>query len=351
MHCEAIAIERRYDDFTLSASVALERGEILALVGPSGCGKTTLLRLIARLETADSGRLVLDGRDISGAKPESLGIGFVFQDHALFPHLSVRDNVAFGLAVRGMPRRARRLKADGLLDRLGLGGFGPRHVGTLSGGERQRVALARALAIDPRLILLDEPLSSVDETQRSTLRDEIRTRLRDFRMTAIYVTHDLDEAFVVADRVAVMRAGRIEGEGSPQELWDEPPTAFIAGFLDCGCVIPAEQQEDGSVQTPLGTFETRGSSSENARKGTALFFRRDRIILGGCAPEQKSPNSFTATCVGRSFVRGRWRCELDSSGFRMMLDLDERDAPTPGQTVRAGVSPADCRLLPFSCPG
>ncbi len=345
MYVEAADIRKEYPDFTLEASLSLERGEILSLVGPSGCGKTTLLRLIARLEETDEGRLVIGGRDVSRERTERMGVGFVFQDHALFPHLRVRDNVAFGLAVRGMPARERRAKADGILKRLGLGAFGSRRIATLSGGERQRVALARTLATDPALVLLDEPLSAVDENQRAGLRDELRMRLKDFGMTAIYVTHDIEEAFVVADSVAVMRSGRIEGRGTPHALWNRPPTAFVAEFLDSGWVIDAERTGPREARTALGDFATTEPIPDGPR--LALLVPREAVVAErGAATDATTDRRFSLRCVRRDFVRGSWRCSFAVGAGSVYLDFDRAGAPEPGGTVSFRVDPAACAILP-----
>ncbi|MEX2541091.1 MAG: ABC transporter ATP-binding protein [Trueperaceae bacterium] len=213
--------------------LSVQEGEILCLLGPSGCGKTTLLRLIAGFEEPDSGSVSIGGSQVVGpgcwVQPEQRAIGFVFQDYALFPHLNVLQNVAFG--VRTKSRRTRIERAEEILDLVGLTIFSRRYPHQLSGGQQQRVALARALAPKPEVILLDEPFSNLDAALRESTRDEVRSILKETRTTTILVTHDQEEALTFADRLAVMRAGRLEQLGLPEEVYKRPRTAFVAKFL------------------------------------------------------------------------------------------------------------------------
>jgi len=210
-------------------------GEILALLGPSGCGKTTLLRVIAGLEGPDAGRVLLAGREITLLPPERRGIGFVFQDYALFPHLTALGNVAFGLKGEDRWERARRA-----LERVGMTLFQDRKPGELSGGQQQRVALARALAPGPRLVLLDEPFSSLDAGLRAATREEVRKVLKEAGTTALLVTHDQEEALSFADRLGVMRGGRLLQVGTPEEVYLRPKTPFVAQFLGRTNLLPGE---------------------------------------------------------------------------------------------------------------
>ncbi len=215
-------------------SFEVEEGETFALLGPSGCGKTTALRCIAGFERADSGTVTLAGRtlvaDGVAVPPEQRGIGFVFQDYALFPHLSVRDNVLFGLRTMGKKQSAER--ADDVIRLVGLAGFEHRKPHALSGGQQQRVALARAIAPRPRLLLLDEPFSNLDALLRQEMRERVREMLKQEGMTALLVTHDQEEALSFADRVAVMQNGRIDQIGTPEAIYATPRTLFVAQFLD-----------------------------------------------------------------------------------------------------------------------
>jgi thiamine transport system ATP-binding protein len=213
------------------ASLDVDDGEVVTILGPSGSGKTTLLRVVAGLQVPDDGRVLLDGVDLSGVSPHRRGVGLVFQDHALFPHRDVFGNIAFGLRMRGdSPEQVARRMTE-LLSLVGLTGFEHRSVGSLSGGEQQRVALARALAPEPRILLLDEPLGSLDRVLRDRLLEDLRELFDEVDVTAIYVTHDRTEAFTLGERVAVMRAGRVVQVASPDELWAQPVDADTARLL------------------------------------------------------------------------------------------------------------------------
>ena len=238
-------------------NLTVHQGEVLALLGPSGCGKTTLLRLIAGFETPDAGQIDVVGRPVAGAgiwvQPEKRKLGFVFQDYALFPHLNVLQNVAFGL--NGMGRKARMVRAREVIDLVGLTIFMNRYPHQLSGGQQQRVALARALAPQPAVILLDEPFSNLDAALRGTTRAEVRRILKRTNTTAILVTHDQEEALTFADRVAVMRAGRLEQVGAPELVYTEPKTAFVASFLGTTNLLRGTG-EGHRINTLLGTLPT-----------------------------------------------------------------------------------------------
>ncbi|GAA3022818.1 ABC transporter ATP-binding protein [Streptomyces glomeratus] len=219
-------------------------GELLALLGPSGCGKTTALRMLAGFEHPDSGAVLVDGEDVTRVPAHRRDAGMVFQSYSLFPHLTVLDNVAFGLRMRKVRTAQRRARAAELLDLVGLGDKGERFPHQLSGGQQQRVALARALALRPRVLLLDEPLSALDAKVRLTLREEIRRLQQELGITTLFVTHDQEEALSMADRVAVMRAGRLEQCAVPAELYGRPATAFVAEFVGTMSRIPGRLSSD-----------------------------------------------------------------------------------------------------------
>ncbi len=232
----------------------VEPGETLALLGPSGCGKTTLLRVIAGLETPTGGTVSFDGVDVTAIPAHRRGFGMMFQDHALFPHLDVAGNIEFGLKRSGWASERRTARVHELLGMVDLAGFGLRRIDNLSGGERQRVALARALAPQPKLLMLDEPLASLDRGLRERLVLELRGILQELGLPAIYVTHDQAEAFAISDRVAIMRAGEIVRVGSAAELWAEPRTAFVARFLGMENIVAGDRDGDGWVATSFGRF-------------------------------------------------------------------------------------------------
>ncbi|WP_297004571.1 sulfate/molybdate ABC transporter ATP-binding protein [uncultured Corynebacterium sp.] len=212
-------------------SLDIPEGSLTALLGPSGSGKSTLLRTIAGLEQPDSGSVIIDGRDVTRLSPQDRGIGFVFQHYAAFKHMTVRDNVAFGLSVRKRPTKEIDKRVDELLEIVGLAGYQSRYPGQLSGGQRQRMALARALAPNPGVLLLDEPFGALDAKVREDLRTWLRHMHEEFTVTTVLVTHDQEEALDVADRIAVLSAGRIEQVGAPAELYDHPATPFVQAFL------------------------------------------------------------------------------------------------------------------------
>lgn len=227
---------RALDGFTLS----IEPGEFMALLGPSGCGKTTALRVLAGFETLDSGRVVVDGEDLSDVAARKRDMGMVFQSYSLFPNMSALDNVAFGLRMRKHSGRDRRAKAAELLDMVGLGDQQAKYPHQMSGGQQQRVALARALAIEPRVLLLDEPLSALDALVRAELRDQIRSLQQRLAITTVFVTHDQEEVLSMADRVCVMSKGHIEQVATPAELYSRPATAFVAQFVGISSRLPVE---------------------------------------------------------------------------------------------------------------
>jgi sulfate/thiosulfate transport system ATP-binding protein len=233
MRIDINAISKRFGDFTALEDVTLEvpEGSLTALLGPSGSGKSTLLRIIAGLEGPDTGSILIDGDDVTDARPQDRCIGFVFQHYAPFAHMSVRENVAFGLRIRKKPKAEIRKRVDELLTLVGLTTWSNRRPHQLSGGQRQRMALARALAVEPQVLLLDEPFGALDATVRTELRQWLR-RLHDEQgVTTVLVTHDQEEAMDVADRIAVMHEGKIEQVGAPEEVYDAPANDFVMGFL------------------------------------------------------------------------------------------------------------------------
>lgn len=236
------------------ASLELAAGETVALLGPSGSGKTTLLRLVAGLERPSSGSVLFDGADVTALPAHRRGFGMMFQDHALFPHLDVGKNVEFGLRMARMSGPERSKRASELLELVGLAGFERRAIEKLSGGERQRVALARTLAPSPRLLMLDEPLASLDRGLRERLVGELRGILERLNIPALYVTHDQFEAFTVADRLAIMDRGRIVRAGTSRDVWEAPATEFVARFLGMDNIVRGERTPDGLVSTAFGRF-------------------------------------------------------------------------------------------------
>ncbi len=228
-------------------SLDVRTGELVAVIGPSGSGKSTLLKLVSGLETGHTGRIALDGEDMSRTPVHRRHIGMVFQSYALFPHLSVRDNVAYGLKLRKVPAAERHRRAHELLDVVGLGEYAQRPVAQLSGGQQQRVALARALAIDPRALLLDEPLSALDASVRGHLRDQIRAIQQRFGATTLLVTHDQEEALAMADRVAMLKDGRLLQIATPREIYERPASRAVAEFVGLSTILPAKVSTPGRL--------------------------------------------------------------------------------------------------------
>jgi ABC-type Fe3+/spermidine/putrescine transport system ATPase subunit len=275
-------VTRRFGDTLAVDHVSLEvaDGELLALVGASGSGKTTTLRIAAGYELAESGAVRLDGVDITMRTPQRRNFGMVFQHYALFPHLSVEENVAFGLEARGVARAPRLERARAALAGVGLTGVGGRPVQELSGGEQQRVALARALVIEPRVLLLDEPLSNLDPTLRTSMRDELRTLLRRQRLTALFVTHDQADAFAMADRVALMQHGRILQVGLPAALYDRPASRAVATFIGRGTLVPAHIDGDAAIVAIGGIAQRLRAhlAPDVARASTSLAVLRPEAL-------------------------------------------------------------------------
>lgn len=300
------------EDFSLE----VESGRLLALVGPSGCGKTTVLRLIAGFETPDAGEVRLDGCSVFQTPTERRGVGVVFQNYALFPHLDVAANVAYGLRfVRGRVDRKARVKA--LLELVGLFGLEKRHPEQLSAGQRQRVALARALAPAPRVLLLDEPLSALDVQLRDRLRLEIRSILKAAGTTALYVTHDQSEALAIADRVAVMSAGKLEQVDTPHALYHRPQTPFVAQFVGGGNLFQAQvvAATPESLRVQARSTHWLLPPHQGLQAGAALWVlvRPERLSL------QPGKNSLSGTLKAREFLGHTVRLHLDWEGQAVLV--------------------------------
>jgi iron(III) transport system ATP-binding protein len=288
----------RYGELTAvdGLSLRLRRGEIGCLLGPSGCGKTTVLRAVAGFEPVCSGAIQLDGREIAspvrGLPPDRRGIGMVFQDYALFPHLSVGHNVAFGL--RGLPRRERRAVAARLLDLVGLGGLDDRYPHELSGGQQQRVAVARAVAPRPRLVLMDEPFSNLDVDLRERLGSDIHRLLKDQGIAALFVTHDQHEAFLIGDRIGVMKDGRLLQWDSAFALYHQPADRFVADFIGQGRLISGVMSAPDAIETALGVIRGNVAYAWPAGRRVALLLRPDDVVPDPAGPVE-------GEVVGRAF--------------------------------------------------
>jgi spermidine/putrescine transport system ATP-binding protein len=275
---------KRFGEVTAVDGIDLhiEGGEFFTMLGPSGCGKTTTLRLIAGFERPDSGAIRLDGDEMSQTPPHKRKVNTVFQSYALFPHMTVADNVAFGLRYQRLTKAEAKERTEKAMALVQLSGFEKRRPGQLSGGQQQRVALARALVLEPPVLLLDEPLGALDARLRVDLQVELKRIQENLGVTFVYVTHDQDEALTMSDRVAVMRHGKIEQLGAPQALYEEPATAFVADFLGTSNLIPATLagRENGHSKLQVGTFTLRAANPAGAADGDAMaMIRPERVRL------------------------------------------------------------------------
>ena len=258
----------------------IEPGEFFSLLGPSGCGKTTTLRLIAGFERPDSGKILLDGVDMAATPPHKRKVNTVFQSYALFPHLDVFDNVAFGLRRRHVKRQETRERVQAVLEAVRLGGLGERRPAQLSGGQQQRVALARALVLNPSVLLLDEPLGALDAKLRKALQIELKSIQEQFGITFVYVTHDQEEALTMSDRIAVMSNGQVEQMATPSAMYEEPQTVFVADFLGVSNLmsVTVEEGERGDCRVRLGQFSLRALGGETQMRGeTSVVIRPERV--------------------------------------------------------------------------
>jgi putative spermidine/putrescine transport system ATP-binding protein len=302
-------------------------GELVALLGPSGCGKTTALRALSGLEQIDEGRILIDGDDVAALPTNRRDLGMVFQSYSLFPHMTVLENVEFGLRMRKVAAAERRDRAAEALELVGLGERGGRFAHQLSGGQQQRVALARALVTRPRVLLLDEPLSALDAKVRVGLREQIRRIQTELGITTLFVTHDQEEALAVADRVAVMREGRIEQIGTPEDLYTTPASAFVADFVGLSNRIPALATA-GKVAAYDTTFELLGDPLPD---GPVLAYVRPEDVLLGTARSK----GLAATVVASSFLGSlrRTAVRLDD-GTLVSVQHEVALQPQPGDAVR-----------------
>jgi len=325
--------------------IALGEGEFLSLLGPSGCGKTTALRLVAGFDRPDGGAILVDGKDLTNVPPSKRDMGMVFQAYSLFPNMTARQNVEYGLKIRGKDKTLRRTRVQELLELVGLGHAADRYPHQLSGGMQQRVALARALAIEPRVLLLDEPLSALDAKVRVQLREEIRRIQLELGITTLYVTHDQEEALSVSDHVAVMYGGRIEQMGSPAEMYSAPATPFVAEFIGTmnrleGTVV------DGGVE--YGATTLRIKEARNHSKGErVLVLVRPETVEVGPANGNAGVNTLVGDVVTQTFLGPVTRLKIIGTGVDVIADVPTQTAlGLPVGTRVAAVLPAEgARLL------
>ena len=322
-------------------SLEIAPGELVALLGPSGCGKTTALRIVAGFEYADAGEVLIEGRDISGVPAAKRDMGMVFQSYSLFPNMSALDNVAFGLRMRKVGGGARRERAAELLDMVGLSPQAGQWPHQLSGGQQQRVALARALAPKPRMLLLDEPLSALDAKVRLQLREQIRTLQQRLGTTTLFVTHDQEEALSMADRVGVMRAGRLEQVAEPAELYSRPATAFVAEFVGTMNRLPAELGGGGKGVTVLGTMVPAQEGGPSSGPVDALV-RPENLTVAAA-------EGGNGIVTGRTFLGAVTRVAVRLSGdTEVAVDVSSAAAAAmaPGTAVQVSLPAAPVLVAP-----
>ncbi len=302
-------------------ALTIAPGELVVCIGPSGCGKTTLLRLIAGFLVPDAGRIELAGHDVGALPTRARECGVVFQSYALFPHMRVWQNVAYPLRVRGVPVEDRRKRALAMLEQVGLAELAERLPAQLSGGQQQRVALARALVFNPHALLLDEPLSALDAATRTTTRDEIRRIQRRHAIASLLITHDQDEALSLADRIVVMRDGRIVQDAPPQAVYDAPTDAFVANFVGRANLVDGTAAGPAAIDTPLGRLLTR-EHGRTPGSPVRLLIRPERIEL---ASDATLENVFSAEPARDRFFGASRRIEVAVGGGRLEIETNARD--------------------------
>ncbi|MGH3122615.1 MAG: ABC transporter ATP-binding protein [Streptosporangiaceae bacterium] len=352
-------VSKRYPGGSQAAlagvSLEVEAGTFLVLLGPSGSGKTTLLRSVAGIERVTAGRISIGGRTVADGRvhvpPDQRDLSMVFQDYALWPHLMVRDNVAFALRRRKLPRAEARDRAAAMLDRVGLGALGQRYPNELSGGEQQRVALARALVADTGLILCDEPLSNLDADLRERMRLEISGLVREAGATTVYITHDQAEAFALADRVGILERGRLVQQGTPEEIYTQPATPFVARFTGLSGELPVQvrgRAADGTVEVELAgpaqarPFHARGPSLPIGEAAALLMVRPTGVQL--CASH--ADEHHIAGTVADVAFRGRgYEHAIDIPGYGRLTSVFSDTRAERGEHVGLRLDPRGCHLF------
>lgn len=341
-------VTKRFGDYVAvtETSFRIERGEFLAIMGSSGCGKTTMLRMLAGLEQPSSGEIRLDGKLQNGLPPWERDLPLVWQSLALFPFLSVLDNVAFGLKMRGVSKSERHARAQHWLGKLELGEFAQRNVSQLSGGQRQRVALARALVTDPKVLLLDEPLSALDAHLSVRMQALLRSLQRELGITFVYVTHSQSEAFAMADRVVIMSKGEIAQIGTARDIYRTPANRFVAEFVGRNNIFSGKANVAGLVETPAGTFEL----DTQASPGTAVSFVVAADVVTLSAAPTGAINSFAAQLISEEFVGSMVTLFFETAGgMEVKVQVQERlleGLPRePGEQLHLSFDPAHAHVL------
>ncbi len=353
---ELKAVHKQFGDVVALRGLDLRigSGELVSLLGPSGCGKTTALRIVAGFEHPDGGELLVEGRDVTGVPANKRNMGMVFQAYSLFPNMTARENVAFGLRVRGQDRPARKRRADELLELVGLGGRAERYPNELSGGQQQRVALARALAIEPAVLLLDEPLSALDAKVRLQLRQEIRDLQKRLGTTTVYVTHDQEEALSISDRVAVMSEGVLEQVGTPAEIYRDPRTPFVAEFVGTmnrieGRVAGPNSVTVGETAVPLAVQDGHGCAPGER---VLVLIRPESVAVheatnADAVDAARAGGSLGGRVLAFTFLGPVTRLALDTDLGPLVADVPSVQALNwaSGTLVSFRVDPAGTHLL------
>ena len=344
---ELVGLHRRFGALKALDGIEIElgEGEFLSLLGPSGCGKTTALRLVAGFDRPDAGAILVEGRDVTRVAPNKRDMGMVFQAYSLFPNMTAAQNVEFGLKVRGSKRGDRRSRVYELLDLVGLGDAGDRYPHQLSGGMQQRVALARALAIEPRVLLLDEPLSALDAKVRVQLREEIRRIQLELGITTLYVTHDQEEALSVSDHVAVMYRGRIEQMGSPAEMYSAPATPFVAEFIGTTNRLEGTVVDDGVVQYGSAALHVDAARGRAKGERVLVLIRPESLAVG--TANGGGVNVLMGNVVTQTFLGPVTRLKIIGEGVELIADVQTAKAATlpVGTRVAAELPAQDARVL------
>ena len=341
-----VNLVKRYGDSLAVDHLNLEvhDGEFLTLLGPSGCGKTTVLRAIAGLVEIDGGEIYFDRRRMNDVPPHRRSTALVFQSYALFPHMTIRENIAFGLDMRKVPRAEQRQRVDEVMALVGLQGLGDRRPGTLSGGQQQRVALARAVVTQPDILLFDEPLSNLDAKLRERLRVEIRELQRRLGITSIYVTHDQLEAMVISDRIVVMNRGRIEQVGDPVTIYQRPVSSFTADFIGQATILPATllaaNSQETVLETPVGRL-TSSNPSTSANGAVSVSWRPEDVLP--FAPGLS--NRLEGTVVRSLYLGNFTQVYFDVNGTVLVAQMPATSQWRPGDAVALGLAPEKVQIL------
>ena len=352
---EAINLVKRYGQTAAvdKATITADKGEFVTILGPSGCGKSTTLRMIAGLITPDEGKILFDGKDVTDIPPEKRNIGFVFQKVALFPHMNVYKNIAFGLQMRKYPKNEIRRRVNEVLQLVRMGGFEERMPSQLSGGQAQRVEIARVLATDPAVLLFDEPLSNIDAKLRDELKYEIRRIQRETGKTMIYVTHDQGEAFAISDKIYVMNNGKIEQVGTPLELYTDPKTPFVASFIGSSNFIEARvvsyQPESGTTLLEVGSVMLKVRGQPNFKEGSKVIvsLRPEDIYIIDESRQAEFLNVFKGKVESVTFVGTFVRANIDVDGLLLKVDVhgDDRFRVLNLQGKEAQIGFNNCTVL------